>query len=101
MFGALVKNKASMNLFIFGVDSYDTPNLNVALATGTRAEALRVRAPRDVLNVNAQVDYAVTLDQLVRVGYSTNFVHNENMGVGGYDEAERGFSMENRVHNLR
>ena len=101
MFGALLKNKASMNLFIFGIDSYDTPNLNVALTTGTRAEALRVRAPRDVLNVNAQVDYAVTLDQLVRVGYSTNFVHNENMGVGGYDEEERGFSLENRVHNLR
>jgi hypothetical protein len=101
MFGALVKNKASMNMNIFGIDSYDTPNLNVALTTGTRAEALRVRAPRDFLNLNAQVDYAVTLDQLIRVGYSTNRVHNENVGVGGYDEEERGFSVENRVHDVR
>jgi hypothetical protein len=101
MFGALVKNRASMNMNIFGIESYDTPNLNVALATGTRAEALGVRAPRDFLNLNAQVDYAVTLDQLVRLGYSTNRVHNENMGVGGYDEEERAFSLENRVHNVR
>ena len=27
----------------------------------------------------------MTLDQLLRFGYSTNRVHNENMGVGGYD----------------
>jgi hypothetical protein len=101
MFGALIKNKASMNMNIFGIDSYDTPNLNVALAGGTRSEALRLRAPRDLLNVNAQMDYAITLDQLVRFGYSTNRVHNENAGVGGYDEEERAFTFDNRVHNVR
>ena len=101
MFGALVKNKASLNLFVFGVDSYDTPNLNVALATGTRAEALHVRAPRNQVNANVQMDYAVTLDQLVRIGYNTNLVHNENMGVGGYDDESRGFTADNRVHNVR
>jgi hypothetical protein len=101
MFGALIKNKASMNMNIFGIDSYDTPNLNAAFVGGTRSEALRLRAPRDLLNVNAQMDYAMTLDQLVRFGYSTNRVHNENMGVGGYDEEERAFTIDNRVHNLQ
>jgi hypothetical protein len=101
IFGTLVQNKASMGLNIFGIDSYDTPALNVALTTGNRAESLRVRTPRDLLNANAQIDYAVTLDQLIRIGYNTNRVHNENLGVGGYDEEERAFTVDNRVHQLR
>src|SRR5262245_5691092 len=101
MFGALLKNKESMFLNIFGIDSYDTPNLNVALAGGTRSEALRVRAPRDLLNVNAQMDYALTLDQLIRIGFNSNTVHNENLGIGGYDEEQRAFTLDNRVSSVR
>jgi carboxypeptidase family protein len=101
MFGALKENKASFGMNIFGIDSYDTPALNVALGTGIRSESLRLRAPRDVFNMNANVDYAVTLDQLVRFGFSTNRIHNGNMGVGGYDEEDRAFSLENRVNTIR
>src|SRR5262245_22702260 len=89
MFGALKENKASFGMNIFGIDSYDTPILNVAQSTGTHSGLVPLRAPRDVFNMQAQVDYAVTLDQLVRVGFSTNRVHNDNMGVGGYDEVDR------------
>src|SRR5262249_10742027 len=101
MFGALKENKASFFMNIFGVDSYDTPILNVAQGTGTHSGLLPLRAPRDVFNMQAQVDYAVTLDQLVRVGFSTNRVHNDNMGVGGYDEEDRAFSLDNRVNTIR
>ena len=47
--GALVQNKASFNLNVNGVDSYETPNINAARAIGdgTRSEALRLRTPRD------------------------------------------------------
>ena len=40
MGGALIKNKSSFNLNVYGINAYDTPNLNVALPNGTQAQAL-------------------------------------------------------------
>jgi len=99
--GTLVKEKSSFNVNVFGSDAYDTPNLNVALPNGTRSEALAIKAPKDNLFVNGQMDYAVTLDQTLRFAYNLSRFSNDNLGVGGYDEAERAYSTENRVHNLR
>ena len=99
--GSLIKNKSSFNLNIFGINEYDTPNLNVALGNGTQSAALRLKAPRDNLYVNGQVDYALTLDQTLRVAYNLMRFTNKNLGVGGYDEPERAYSTENRVHNMR
>jgi len=101
--GALVQNKASFNLNVNGVDSYETPNINAARAIGdgTRSEALRLSTPRDNLNVNANVDYALTLDQTLRFGYNGNRNSVENLGIGEYDYEERAYSTENSNHNLR
>src|SRR5438045_6125238 len=59
--GTLIKDKSSFGLFVFGTNSYDTPNLNAILPTGTRAESLQLKTPRDNLFVNGQMDYAITL----------------------------------------
>ena len=100
--GGLIKDKSSFNVNIFAIDSYDTPNLNVALPDGsTRSEALPIRAPRDNLFLNAQMDYALTLDQTLRFGYNLSRFDNGNLGVGGYDEIERAYSNENHTHNAR
>lgn len=99
--GTLVKDKSSFNLNIFGINSYDTPNLNAALPTGTSAHALSLRAPRDNLFVNAQADYALTLDQTLRFGYNLSRVSNDNLGVGGYNTADRGYATDSTVNTLR
>jgi hypothetical protein len=99
--GTLIKDKSSFGLFVFGVNSYDTPNLNAVLPTGTHAESLKLRTPRENLFVNGQMDYAVTLDQTLRFGYNLSRFTNENLGVGGYDEPERAYSNQNRTHNIR
>jgi hypothetical protein len=99
--GSLIKNKSSFNLNIFGINSYDTPNLNVALINGQQSEALRLKSPKDNLYVNGQVDYALTLDQTLRFAYNLTKFTNANLGVGGYDEPERAYSTDNSVHNLR
>ena len=99
--GTLIKDKSSFGLFVFGTDSYDTPNLNAVLPTGTRAESLKLKTPRDNLFVNGQMDYAVTLDQTLRFAYNLSRFTNQNLGVGGYDEPERAYSNENRTHNIR
>ncbi|HJU42970.1 MAG TPA: TonB-dependent receptor [Vicinamibacterales bacterium] len=95
--GTLIKNKASFGIFLFGTDSYETPNINVALANGERrAEALRLRSPRDNYNLNGNVDYAVTLDQTLRFGFSMFESHNKNMGIGQWDEEERAYQNDSR-----
>src|SRR4029078_3664978 len=62
---------------------------------------LPLKAPRENVFMNGQVDYAVTLDQTLRFGYTLNRFSTENQGVGGYDEAERAYSSENQSHTIR
>jgi hypothetical protein len=99
--GALIKDKSSFYVSIYGINAYDTPNLNVALPNGTQAVALGVKTPRDNLYINGQMDYALTLDQTVRFAYNLSRVTNSNLGIGGYDEAERAYSTESHVSNVR
>ena len=99
--GGLIKDKASFNVNVFGTQSYDTPNLNAATPAGTLSHALNLRAPRDMVFVNGQLDYAVTLDQTLRFGYNATHFSNENAGVGGYDEPERAFSNHNTSQAVR
>src|SRR5688572_8426009 len=99
--GTLIPEKSSFSIFAGGATSYETPNINIVDGTGTRSEALRLRTPRDNINVNAQLDYALTLDHTLRFGYTSNFSDAENLGIGDYDEEDRAYSTENRVHNIR
>jgi hypothetical protein len=99
--GSLIKEKSSFNLNVYGVNSYSTPNLNVALPNGTRSVALGIKSPHDNLYVNGQVDYALTLDQTLRVAYNLTRTTSDNQGVGGYDQTERAYSTASDVHNVR
>ena len=99
--GGLVKDKSSFYLSVYGINSYDTPNLNAALPTGTQAFALGLKTPQDNLFVNGQLDYALTLDQTLRFAYNLTRLTNNNLGVGGYDEAARAYSTGSTVDNVR
>ena len=99
--GSLIKDRSSFNLSINGSTSFDTPNLNVALPTGTRSEALNLRTPRDSVFIFGNFDYAITKDQTLRVGYNSNDSKQSNLGVGGYDQIERAYSSEEHFHFLR
>jgi hypothetical protein len=99
--GALIKEKSSFNLNVFGTQSYDTPNLNAATPGGPLARALNLKAPRDNLFVNGYLDYALSLDQTLRFSYNHSGTTNNNLGVGGYDEPERAYSTDNQVHTIR
>jgi hypothetical protein len=101
MGGTLVENKSSFFVNAFGISSYDTPNLNAAVPGATLAHAVNMKAPRDNMFLNGQLDYAVTLDQTLRFGYNMSRVTNDNLGVGGYDEPDRAFSYHTAVHTFR
>jgi hypothetical protein len=99
--GTLIKEKSSFNLNVFGINSYETPNLNAALPTGTLSRALSIKSPRDNVFVNGQLDYALTLDHTLRFGYNLTRSASDNLGVGGYDQPEHAFSANNLAQNLR
>jgi len=100
--GTLVKNKSSFGVFFFGNDAYDTPNLNVALGGGqTRSEALKLKAPRRDYNINANVDYAVTLDQTLRFGFFNSHNNNKNQGIGQYDTEDRAYQRDSTNGSFR
>jgi hypothetical protein len=101
MGGTLVKEKSSFNLNVFGITAYDTPNLYTVTPSGTTSTALNLKAPRENLFVNSQVDYALTLDQTLRVGFNLGRNNLENLGVGGYDNPERAFSSDSSNAALR
>lgn len=100
--GTLIKNKSSFNLFFNGTDSYQTPNINVALGGGkTRAEALAIKSPRKDYNVNANVDYALTLNQTLRFGLFMFHQNNRNLGIGQWDEETRAYDTESTNGQFR
>lgn len=99
--GTLVPNKSSFSLFVAGTDAFETPNINVALAGGTRSEALSMRSPHDNLNINGLADYAFTVDQRLRFGVYMNRTDNRNLGIGAFDEEDRAYATENQSTSFR
>ena len=90
--GALIKGKSNFSLAVNGRNEYTTPLLNAALPDGTQSETLNLRQPHTLAVVNGLLDYALTKDQTLRLGYSQNMDHYDNLGVGGFNLPERGFS---------
>ena len=60
----------------------------------SRAQRFRTSCP-------GLVDYAVTKDQTLRMGFNYNRFTSENQGVGTYDEAERAYATENNTFSMR
>jgi len=101
MNGGLIKEKASFSIGVRANNVFTMPVLTAALPDGTRAETIRVKTPRDARFVNANFDYAVTRDQTLRLAYNQNDTVNRNVGIGGYNLPERGYTTENHTHLLR
>ncbi|HEX9367032.1 MAG TPA: TonB-dependent receptor, partial [Vicinamibacterales bacterium] len=99
--GALIKEKSNFSLSANGQSQYITPNLNVALPTGTRFDVLGLRQPSDNVNINGLFDYALTRDQTLRFGYAQNNGTRRNLGIGAYDLPERAFSSDNNSYTFR
>jgi hypothetical protein len=99
--GSLVPQKTSFTMNVNGLSAFQTPNLNVALPTGTRSEALTVRRPRDQMSVNLTLDHALTKDQTLRLSVNRNANAQRNLGIGDYNLPERAYETENTNYNVR
>ena len=99
--GSIVPQQSSFSVSLEGMTSYETPNLNAALPSGVRSEALILRTPRDRVNLSVQFDDAITRDQTLRVAYYQNRNRARNLGVGAYDLPERAYATEDTSHTFR
>jgi hypothetical protein len=99
--GSLWKEKSSFFLNFGGQHSYSTPNQYAATSAGTLSENLNLRQVNDGINVSGQIDYALTPDQTLRVGFGRNSSRSRNQGVGLFDLVERAYSSENANTMLR
>lgn len=99
--GSLAKEKSSFSISASASNNYTTPNLYLATPGGRLAENLNLRQPSTQLYFYGSLDYAVTKDQTLRVGFNTSRSRQENQGVGAYDLKERAYSSKDQYTGFR
>jgi hypothetical protein len=99
--GSLIKQKASFSINVNGGTSFDTPYYYYYQPDGTLVNTLAPRRPRDNMFLFGMFDYAVTRDQTLRIRYNQEEFKSRNLGVGGLDVFERGYSSQDRGHGLQ
>lgn len=98
--GTIVPQKLSFSAFFGGRHQYDTPVATYTSLEGKQS-ALLGRRPNNGWNAQGTVDWAVTRDQTMRFSYSQNSSSRSNLGIGGFDLAERAYSNESSNHQVR
>lgn len=98
--GTIVPNKSSFTVFMGGRKQFDTPVATYTTASGKQS-ALLGRRPNDGWNAQGMLDYALTAEQMLRVSYSQNYSSRSNLGIGGFDLAERAYANETRGNQFR
>ena len=99
--GTLIKQKASFSVNVNTSTQFETPVFYLKQPDGSLVNSLGPRRPSDNVFVYSLFDYAITRDQTLRVNYSRNQSKTSNLGIGGYDRAERGYSTEDQGNTLR
>ncbi len=98
--GTIIPEKSSFSVFFGGRRQWDTPVATYTTAAGKQSVLLG-RRPNNGWNVQGMIDYALTRDQTLRVSYSQNDSSRSNLGVGGFDLAERAYSSQSSGRQLR
>jgi hypothetical protein len=87
--GPLWKQRTSLSLSADGVDAFDTKTIVAALPSGYFADS--IRKPNDSLNVSARFEHMLSKSQMLRAELQRNHANSDNLGVGDFDLAERGY----------
>ena len=97
--GTLLKERTSFSLSTGGAALYDSANIFAATTEGRRSSA--VRRPSDRLNFTGRVDHALSKSHTLRGMYQQNDNDQENLGIGGFDLADRAFTRSSSERMLR
>lgn len=99
--GTLIPNRLSISANGGARTSFSTPLLNAQTADGLVSRPAGLRSLSTSLNFYADMTYALTKDQTLRVYYSQSNYEDKNQGVGGYSFSDRAFSSMDHYHQIR
>jgi hypothetical protein len=88
--GTLVKDRTSFSLSAGGASLYDSASILAAVPTGTINS--NIRRPSDRVNVTARIDHALSKGYTLRASFQENQNDQQNLGVGGFNLAERAYT---------
>jgi hypothetical protein len=97
--GTLVPNESSFSVNVQQGSLYNSGSLLAQLPSGPIAEP--VRQPSERTFVNARFDQAITPDHMLRFSFQRTAAENRNLGVGGFDLAERSYRTGSSDNILR
>jgi hypothetical protein len=98
---SVIKNRADFNLSFSAFNDYRTPYQIAGTAAGRVADNVNLRTPSSNYFFNATFNYAVTKDQTIRIGVSRSQGTQDNLGVGGFNDAQRAYSSFNHNTAIR
>jgi hypothetical protein len=98
--GTLLKERTSFSLSAGGAALYDSANIFAARADGSR-NSTALRRPSDRINFTARVDHALTKSHTLRGSLQRNTNDQRNLGVGGFDLADRAYGRTTSESVLR
>ena len=97
--GPVVKGKTSIAFNLEGNNSYDSATINAKTPDGDISEL--ARTPQDRMFGSVRVDHSISKNQQLLVEFQRNYIKNENLGVGGFNLASRGYTSETSDSALR
>jgi hypothetical protein len=97
--GTLLKERTSFSLSAGGASLYDSASVLAAVPSGTVNS--NIRRPADRVNVTARVDHALSNAHTLRVSFQNNQNDQQNLGVGGFNLAERAYDRTSNDRLLR
>ena len=95
--GPLWAKHTSLALSADGTDAFDSKTIVAALPSGYFADS--IRKPNTALNLSARMEHALSKSQVLRAEAQRNHTFADNLGVGDFDLAERGYS-QSRTDNV-
>jgi hypothetical protein len=95
--GPLWAKHTSLALTADGTDAFDSKTIVAALPSGYFADS--IRKPNTALNLSGRMEHALSPSQVLRAEAQRNHTFSDNLGVGDFDLAERGYS-ESRTENV-
>jgi len=95
--GPLWAKHTSLALSADGTDAFDSKTIVAALPSGYFADS--IRKPNTALNLSGRMEHALSKSQVLRAEAQRNHTFSENLGVGDFDLAERGYSQA-RTDNI-
>lgn len=97
--GPVVKGKTSIAFDLEGNNSYDSATINALTPDGQISEL--ARTPQERMFGSVRVDHSLSKNQQMLVEFQRNYSKNQNLGVGGFNLASRGYTSETSDSALR